>query len=101
MKQFNPFQFLAPPQVIVDSVIVFCEAPHVTMSSLCVLSNVRTLHCVLINPSVSLHSLMASQSSSMSPCPLTSVAKLVQILSQNLELSSVLLTLLEADLRRI
>ena len=66
MKQFNPFQFLAPPQVIVDSVIVFCEAPHVTMSSLCVLSNVRTLHCVLINPSVSLHSLAASQSRSMS-----------------------------------
>ena len=66
MKQFNPFQFLAAPQVIVDRVFVFCEGPHVTMSSLCVLRNVTTLRCVLANPSVSLHSLAASQSRSMS-----------------------------------
>lgn len=58
MKQFNPFQFLAAVQVVVDSVIVFCEGPHVTlMSGLCVLSNVRSLRYVLANPSVSLHSL--------------------------------------------
>ena len=66
MKQFNPFQFLVAAQVIVDRVFVFCEGPHVTMSSLCVLSNVTTLRCVLANPSVSLHSLAASQSRSMS-----------------------------------
>ena len=66
MKQFNPFQFLVAPQVIVDRVFVFCEGPHVTMSSLCVLSHVRPLRCVLANPSVSLHSLALSQSRSMS-----------------------------------
>ena len=66
MKQFNPFQFLVAPQVIVDRAFVFCEGPHVTMSSLCVLSHVRPLRCVLAKPSVSLHSLSSTQSSSMS-----------------------------------
>ena len=69
MKQFNPFQFLAPVQVVVDSVIVFCEGPHVTaMSGLCVLSNVRSLRYVLANPSVSLHSL--SLPLNLAQCPL-------------------------------
>ena len=67
MKQFNPFQFLAAVQVVVDSVIVFCEGPHVTlMSGVCVLSNVSSLRYVLANPTVSLHSLSAPQSRSMS-----------------------------------
>ena len=81
MKQFNPFQFLAAPQVIVDRVFVFCEGPHVTMSSLCVLSHVRRVIAFSRALSISLN--------------------VHSIFLQNGEHSSVPSETSEADLRKI
>ena len=94
MKQFNPFQFLAAVQVVVDSVIVFCEGPHVTlMSGVCVLSNVSSLRYVLANPTVSLHSL--SLPLNLAQCPLNILPKVGNTLS------SVPSDPSQADLRKI
>ena len=84
MKQFTPFQFLVAPQVIVDRVFVFCEGPHVTMSSLCVLSHVstRACHCILSRA-------------------LSILLNVHSIFLQNGEHSSVPSETSEADLRKI